>query len=147
MIHYLTVQDILWINGQVTDKVNPFKYAQLEEGTFFQYGYGKSEDVLGQAGNFLQGFIRLRPFSEGNRATALVSALTFLVINGYDVTLEPEKAAEWAMDVATKQRTGAEAIKEIAVPGGRPVELKPVLRTEVRVIVARYKDAIDKVGD
>src|SRR5581483_12126113 len=72
-VHYLTVQDVLWINQELTKKECEFKYAQLEEATYYQYGYGKSRDVLKQAGTFLQGFLKMRPFSEGSPQTALIA--------------------------------------------------------------------------
>ncbi|MBA3725366.1 MAG: hypothetical protein H0W86_02680 [Armatimonadetes bacterium] len=147
MIHYLTIQDVLWINHEVTKQVNQYKFAQLEEATFYQYGYGKSEDVLSQAGGFLEGFIKLRPFTSGNRATAFVSALSFLKINGYDVNLDPEAAAEWALKVANREKKGVAAIKEITDKDAGPVELKPAIRTEVHNIMERYEDAVVMLSD
>lgn len=147
MIHYLTVQDVLWINHEVTRKVNPYKYAQLEEATFSQYGYGKSQNVLSQAGGFLEGFMKLRPFSEGNRATAFVSALAFLAINGYETNLEPENALEWSMRVAEKKRKGAEAIREVARESPRPPEMKPIIRTYVHEIIERYAESVSQLTD
>ncbi len=41
-LKYLTVQDMLWINLQATKKVQHFRYALLEEATYYQYGYGAS---------------------------------------------------------------------------------------------------------
>jgi death-on-curing protein len=147
MVHYLTVQDILWINHAVTKEIHEFKHAQLEEATFFQYGYGKSEDVLGQAGAFLQGFIRLRPFTAGNRRTAFVAALTFLSINGYDSALVPEAAYEWAMDVANGKTAGVEAVKNIVQRSVRPIELKPTIRTTVHDVIKAYDEALAKLDD
>ena len=74
-IHYLTVQDILWINHEATREVLPYKYSPLEEATFGQYAYGESSDVISQAARFLSSFGRLRPFEDGNRATAFIAVL------------------------------------------------------------------------
>ena len=54
-LHYLTIQDILWINLQVTKKVQHFNYARLEEGTFYQYGYGRSTGSPGRSGSSASG--------------------------------------------------------------------------------------------
>ncbi|HWP30647.1 MAG TPA: hypothetical protein VNK96_02835 [Fimbriimonadales bacterium] len=147
MVHYLTVQDVLWINTEITKKVCSFKYLQLEEAVNYQYGYGKSVDVLGQAGQFLQGFLRLRPFETGNRATAFISALTFLKINGFDIDLDPHSAKDWVMAVAERKKTGIEAVKEIARPTGKPLELKPAIRTEVKELLEKYSEAVSEITD
>ncbi|MBL8048585.1 MAG: hypothetical protein JNJ45_07885 [Chthonomonas sp.] len=82
-LHYLTVQDLLFVNLQVDKKVNTFDFAALEDASFFQYGYGQSTDILTQASRFYRGFLEKAPFTAGNEGTALVGALTFLAINGY----------------------------------------------------------------
>ncbi len=146
MIHYLTVQDMLWINQEVSNQVNSFKHLQLEEGTYYQYGYGKSENVLEQAGNFIQGFIRLRPFDTGNRATAFVACLAFLEINGYVINLEESNALKWALDIADKKISGVEAVSKIASPGGS-TELNPAIRVHVKKIIERYSSAIQSLTD
>ena len=146
MVHYLTVQDMLWINQEVTNEVNSFKHLQLEEGTYYQYGYGKSEEVLEQAGNFIQGFIRLRPFDKGNRATALVAVLAFLEINGYKINLEPNDAHTWAMQIADKKITGINDVKNIATQSGTS-ELNPALRVHVKRITEKFASAISELTD
>lgn len=126
--------------------MNSFKHLQLEEGTYYQYGYGKSENVLEQAGNFIQGFIRLRPFEKGNRATAFVAVLAFLEINGYTITLDPDEASAWAMQIADKKISGINAVKDISTLAGTP-ELNPTLRLHVKRITERYARAIAELID
>lgn len=147
MIHYLTVQDILWINHEVSNCVNTFKHAQLEEATFYQYGYGESQNVIEQAGHFLQGFIRLRPFEAGNRATAFIAVIAFLEINGFEISLSPGLALDWVMGVAEKKRSGLEAVKEIATPSKAMRELKPMIRTHVKVLIAKYQQPVSALVD
>lgn len=146
-IHYLTVQDLLWINQELCNRQCEFKFAQLEEAAGYQYGYGQSKDVLNQAGVFLQGFLKMRPFEEGNRKTAFVSALTFLSINGFEISLDPMAAKEWVMSVATKQKAGVEAIGDAASESDVPPELNPAMRTHVRNIIASYRSAIAELAD
>ncbi len=147
MIHYLTVQDIIWINTEVTKETNEFKYAQLEEAAFYQYGYGKSENVLAQAAHFLQGFLKLRPFASGNRATAFISALTFLKINSYEINLNPDIADEWVIQIALKTKNAEDAITEIAEKTNKPYELKPRIRTEVKTLINTYQQTLEKLSD
>lgn len=92
-VSYLTVQDMLWISQLVTGKVLPFDYARLEEGTYFQYAYGRSADVPAQAARFLEGFAQKAPFPEGNEAAAFVGFATFLRLNGYDLDASDAQAA------------------------------------------------------
>lgn len=98
-LSYLTVQDILWINLQVTKKVQHFNYARLEEATYYQYGYGSSRDLPRQAGRFLSGFIKLRPLDAGNEATAFVGCVAFLLMNGLDLKMNDHEAGEWMASV------------------------------------------------
>jgi prophage maintenance system killer protein len=146
MIHYLTVQDVLWINQEVTKRVNDFKFAQLEEATYAQYAYGKSKGVLTQAAQFLATFLKLKPFTSGNRATAFVAALTFLKMNGYELALPPEKAQQWVDDVLEKRKEPIQAIQEIAMAGA-PVHLKPVVRTIVHDLIEEYEEAVQALSD
>jgi len=146
MIHYLTVQDVLWINQEVTKEVNDFKYAQLEEATYAQYAYGKSKDVLTQAGQFLERFMRLQPFASGNRATAFVATLTFLLMNDHDVVLDPEHAAPWALDVAEHRVSGRDAVAQVASPRA-PTHIKPVVRTIVHDVIEKYAETIAALSE
>lgn len=84
-VQYLTVQDILWINLQVTGTVNPYEFMKLEEGTNYQYGYGGSHDVPAQAKRLLSGLKKNAPFSAGNDETAEVAFRSFLGLNGFTV--------------------------------------------------------------
>jgi len=145
MLHYLTVQDVLWINTQVTKTGNEFRYAPLEEATFCQYGYGKSENVLLQAGNFLRGFLRLRPFSKGNVGTAFIAVLTFLSINGYNLNIQPEAVQEWLDSVISRKKDAVEAIKEVAVPSGKPVELRPFIRVHVMEHIQKFRSILPQL--
>src|SRR5688572_17256500 len=94
-LHYLTVQDVLWINLQVAKKVRHFNYARLEEATFYQYAYGESVGPEPQALRFLTGFVKMRPFESDNEATAFVACDAFLRINGKMLSLKDADALKW----------------------------------------------------
>lgn len=94
-VHVLTVQDHLFINLQVSKKQHNWNFERLEEGVYYQYGYGKSVDVIGQAGRYATGFSRKSPFAGANVATGFVGLLTFLRMNGYSFELEPASAVTW----------------------------------------------------
>jgi prophage maintenance system killer protein len=113
-LHYLTVQDILWINLQVTKKVHHFSYAKLEEATYYQYAYGESKTLVPQAARFLSGFMRLHPFDAGNEATAFVGCLSFLRLNGTDTELRDEAGAEWFAKASRQRDEARGALESIA---------------------------------
>ena len=115
-LHYLTVQDILWINMQVTDKVHHFNYAKLEEATYFQYSYGESRSVTPQAARFLIGFPKLHPIDAGNDATTFIACLTFLEINGMTIELLDANAQTWFESAQARTVDPQEAIRSIAKP-------------------------------
>ncbi|MCE9559828.1 MAG: hypothetical protein K8R88_12860 [Armatimonadetes bacterium] len=81
-LNYLSVQDIIFINLQVTKKVCTYKFDALEDASYYQYGYGKSTDLFQQAARFYEGFAKSGAFTEGNAATAFVGLVAFLEFNG-----------------------------------------------------------------
>ena len=93
-LHYLTVQDMLSINLQVTKKVNSYQYATLEEATYYQYAYGDSDELLDQAARFLTGFMKKSPMSAGNEATAFVGCIAFLMLNGTSLAVDDAGALQ-----------------------------------------------------
>ncbi len=114
-MHYLTVQDIIWINLQITKRTQSFNYARLEEATFCQYGYGQSSSVVSQAGRLLACFSQKKPFSTGNEATALVACLAFLKMNGCTFSMSDDTAGGWLDRAGRDSSSAAQAIAEILV--------------------------------
>lgn len=110
-LHYLTVQDILWINLQVTKKVHHFNHARLEEATYYQYAYGESNTLVPQAARFISGFLKLHPFESGNEATAFVACLAFLKVNGYTLDVASEEGADWFGKIARRAAPARDAIE------------------------------------
>jgi death-on-curing family protein len=146
-LHYLTVQDILWINLQVTKKVQHFNYAKLEEASFYQYAYGESNTLFPQAARFLSGFAKLHPFESGNEATALVGCLAFLQINGYVSKLSGDELVTWNRRVVSGELSGGAAIEAIAAQDPEAHHtIVPDVRTAVRKVMERYGEALLTLG-
>lgn len=83
-MRYLTVQDMLWVHTLTSgETAAQFDYIKLEEACYYQYGYGTSRDLAGQAARFLHGFQKLAPFAHGNEASAFVGFAAFLAMNGH----------------------------------------------------------------
>lgn len=109
-LHYLTLQDVLWINLQVTGGPQDFRFDDLEEATFYQYGYGGSQSIVPQAARFLKGFLKKKPFDAGNEATAFVACLGFLKVNGLDY--KGTDSLAWFTEVENGTREPEEAIEK-----------------------------------
>ena len=137
---------MLWINLQLTKTSKSFNFATLEEATFYQYAYGSSVDVIGQAARFVSGFAKLKPFTAANKATALVGMLAFLECNGHFLSLEADQVAQWA-DEVWADPSAAEAkitvlTNEHEVHGLHGV---PDIRGTVSDILAKYSEALTKL--
>jgi len=107
---------MIWINMQVTKKMQPFNYARLEEATFYQYAYGHSASLINQAGRFLAGFAQKKPFTSGNDACAFVGVVAFLKMNGMTINLSDDTAAGWIERTSKDSTAATEALTDIAVP-------------------------------
>ena len=142
-LHYLTLQDMIWINQQVTKGVHTFDYNRLEEAVFYQYAYGRSLDVLKQAGLFVSGFMKQKPFTNGNIATAFVGCMAFLLLNGSSLNLDDSQAANWMEGIANSQGLGEKQVRELAKPD-HAVHTDSIDNVEeaVRVVLERYPTAV-----
>lgn len=143
-LRYLTVQDVLWTNLQVTKRVNHYSAARLEEATYYQYAYGDSVGVPAQAARLLSGFVRLRPLEAGNDATALLATLAFLEINGYTADLSEAEVGPWARDASRSLDHARRAIgscvrhRESGHDGPESHTVPATVRDTVGAILARY---------
>lgn len=148
-LQYLTVQDVLWINLQVTGSPQKFAYADLEEAVYYQYGYGESKSLLPQAARLLTGFLKKKPFAAGNEATAFVGCLSFLLANG--VALDLDDPVGWFRGIENGTHEGLGAIsaahsKEVHLESEDHHEMVPEVRTAVTAVLTRYAEAVAKLG-
>jgi prophage maintenance system killer protein len=145
----LTVQDVLWLHREIARRNVSFRYADLEEATFYQFGYGSSLDLFGQAGRFLSGFLKKRPFAEGNEAAAVAAALSFLEINGHDTSSADVLALLAAGGEGTEAAVAA--LRDSAREHGHDdhhghEEIKPDIRAAIRRVLARHERALAELG-
>lgn len=110
-LHTLTVQDMLWLNLQITKKPGSFNFARLEEATYLQYGHGSSTDIFAQAARFLSKFPEQRPFATANGATVFAACVAFLAINDYELTVTDEDAHKWLANNPTAEEIKAKSRK------------------------------------
>lgn len=147
-LHYLTVQDILWINLQATKKVQHFNYARLEEATFYQYAYGESNELVGQAARFLAGFVRMRPLEVGVEATAFLAAATFLRMNGACLRVDDASGAAWFRAVAASNEAAQDAFaRALVLDPHHHWEVKPNVKSEVVGVIADFPGTVQALLD
>jgi death-on-curing protein len=127
-MEYLTTHDLVWVNNIVTGKVLPYNYVTLEAAMAGQYSYGESRNVVEQAAKLLERLVRTRPFAEGNRRTAFISALTFLNANGYATRASDAEAVQTILEMEQGAITPAQAVDQIAAPASSPLPVGLTLR-------------------
>lgn len=137
----LTVQDILWMNLQITRRVNHYSNPRLEEATYYQFGYGDSTGIESQAARLLSGFVRMKPFDAGNEATALAATLAFLEMNDKTLALDDEALAVCARAAIVSNDDARALISEHLRPVERHGEA-PDVRAVVTDVLQRYPRAI-----
>lgn len=114
-LYTITVQDVLWINLRITNKVQQYRYALLEEATNYQYTLGPNDDPIAAAARLLKGFSRLKPLACGNSATGFAAAVTYLLGNGFELKLSDEEATDWVMKIESGAHDATVAFREMAV--------------------------------
>lgn len=78
-------------------------------------------DLLAQAATLLWGLVRNHPFQDGNKRTALVSAVAFLDINGYRLDMSDDEKFELVVGIANAGLTVEQTADELR-PRLRPRE-------------------------
>ncbi|AIE85757.1 Fic family protein [Fimbriimonas ginsengisoli] len=146
-LHYLTVQDVLWINLQATKKVHHFNFARLEEATFYQYAYGESKTLLPQAARFVTGFLRMHPFEAGNEATAFIAVLSFLKLNGTEIGLTDDDAVGWFDRIADKAVSARDAISRVTSPSPHGHGHPPEVREAIQAVLDDFPATIASLAE
>lgn len=119
---YLTTHDVVWINTEVTGRVNRFNYVRLEEAVYHQYAYGDGVDVLTKADRFYTVMRSAKPFDRGNEETALIALFAYLKLNGYDVDASTDATQKL-------ERDSKSAILTMSTPSNeRGLRLRPVVQ-------------------
>lgn len=144
-LHYLTVQDMLWINLQTIGfKAQSWHFMKLEEGTFYQYGYGASANLVPQAAKFAAGFAKNAPFADGNEATGLIAVLTFLAMNGKSISLDAEGAVDWYRKAVTGSEDAIASVATDSHDGHHA--LVPDVRAIAGELLERYAKAVSALS-
>lgn len=141
-LHYLTSYDIVWVNQVATGDRQQYDYVRLEACMGAQYGYVNSTHTLAQAGSFMAALLSNRPFSSGNRRTALLAALTFLVANGLSITAADEELARAVAEVDEGHAASEAAVGALTRPGSAALPEWLTLRALVSHLANRHSAAL-----
>jgi len=114
MTRYLKVPDVLVLHalqierfGGATGLRDP---GQLEAAVFRpQSGY--YSDIIAQAAALWESLSQNHPFVDGNKRTALAATLTFLIVNGHEVTIADTVMWDFLSDLYDNHRFKFEALE------------------------------------
>jgi death on curing protein len=84
------------------------------------YAHYESADFATQAAVLAVGIAETQPFVEGNKRTALAAMLTFIAINGYELSASQEHLAQWIIRLSADLDADglAASIRAALVPAG-----------------------------
>lgn len=109
MILLLTVKDIRFIHDKVkavfpddivTGRISDVAIEGILNSAFGAvYGQPLHDTVIKQAAALLEGIIRLHPFPDGNKRTALLATLAFLILNDHYMVV-PMNVNRFMVDIA-----------------------------------------------
>lgn len=110
---FLTLEDILFIHQQEIETAGGEPSIRDQEGVKAcvdapkaSYGGEYLNDLFEMAASYIACLTMRHPFVDGNKRTALASALTFLYLNGYSIEeSHDEELADLVLDFVTKKRS------------------------------------------
>ncbi len=98
---YLTIAEILAIHQLQIEEyggVHEVRDRGLLESAVFRPQVGYYADITEEASALMESLANNHPFLDGNKRVAFAGAHTFLLMNGYDLDLEPTEAYEFMMN-------------------------------------------------
>lgn len=116
---FLSLNDILFIHRKeiklsdsepnIRDEDGIKACVDAPQATF---GGDYLQDIFGMAASYLTCLVIRHPFVDGNKRTALASALTFLYLNGYSVKEESDlELAQLVLDYLAKKKSKEDVIE------------------------------------
>ena len=119
----ITVDNVLLLHKSVQrrysevakGRVDQNKIASIIDKTFMTvYDQPLYDTVFKQAASLMEGIIRLHPFSDGNKRTALLVAYSFLAINDRFMVV-PLNTIRFMVDIAQSTSRTSEEVDELIV--------------------------------
>lgn len=111
---YLTVKDIIKINAKLITTVSSGKLIGLKDAAALDMAVNQpQQEVFGEelyptiydkASILAINLAKRHPFQNGNKRTALVSMITFLMMNGYTTSFTQEEAVQFILNITTSNQ-------------------------------------------
>jgi death on curing protein len=95
---YLTIAEVLTIHQRQIDEyggAHGIRDSQLLESAVFRPQIGYYNSAAEEAAALKESLANNRPFLDGNKRVAFAAAHTFLLINGFDLTVDSLAAYEF----------------------------------------------------
>jgi death-on-curing protein len=117
----LTSNDILYLHSIVEEKFKIFtgvkdlglvqaiadRPKQKFYGTFIPF-----DDIFTKAASLMEGIIRMHPFYDGNKRTALLSTIAYLELNGYTMIV-PISAVRFTVKIAKNDKNDSDSTAKL----------------------------------
>lgn len=97
---YLTVGEVLLIHHQLIDAyggVHGIRDTASLESAVFRPQIGYYNSIAEEAAALMESLANNHPFLDGNKRIAFGAAHTFLLVNGFDLEVDPQVAYEFMM--------------------------------------------------
>ena len=97
---YLTIAEVLTIHKQQIDQyggIDGIRETGLLESAVFRPQTGYYNSVPEESAALMESLADNHPFVDGNKRAAFAAAHTFLLVNGFDLAVDPISAFEFVM--------------------------------------------------
>jgi death on curing protein len=97
---YLTVGEVLQIHHQLIENYGGIRGVRdkgLLESAVFRPQIGYYNQIAEEAAALMESLANNHPFLDGNKRVAFAAAHTFLLINGYDLEVDPIAASDFVI--------------------------------------------------
>lgn len=111
---YLTVKDIIKINAKLITTVSSGELIGLKDAAALDMAVNQpQQEVFGEelyptiydkASILAINLAKRHPFQYGNKRTALVAMITFLMMNGYTTSFTQEEAVQFILNITTSNQ-------------------------------------------
>jgi death-on-curing protein len=121
MIQYLTVLDVIAMNGAIMERMGGESIlrdeAALESAVMRPQmaAHYAEADLAEQAATLMAGVALAHAFVDGNKRTALAAGTTFLILNGHWIVSRPTELGEQIIAIVERTGTLDEAVAQVAV--------------------------------
>ncbi|MGG3892009.1 type II toxin-antitoxin system death-on-curing family toxin [Metabacillus fastidiosus] len=114
-IRYLHDEQIELYDGVYGEVESGLIDYMAEKPFLVSFGLDMYPTLFLKAAVYLDGFAKNQYFSDGNKRTGVICCLTFLAINGYQLTVTDYELYEFAMKVAESSDPTNEDLEEIPI--------------------------------